>query len=370
MNYQDTHKQLYELGIASQQEAEELEYELDLRFEDFSPSDRETWIRQTRYLSKFSQFGTTTSAARGAEVTVYTAQRWERDDVLRFNRRLEAATLALNDNLQAKALLRASDPNAPVTLIITLLRANMPEKYFAKGDKRDRPDRPKELEQLDRYREHTHHEKADGYPTLTRITQDDPDPSAPTPSPAPEEDWGEGTTPDQPTPTSHPTGEVPVRPEPVEGQLPVNAAEAGIPESPSAPTPSPVPGENWDEGTPPDQPTRTSRPTGTSRPIGEVPVRPEPVEGQLLVTPAEVGFPDFSSTPHAPTPSPAPEEGWNEGPTTHQYPDRHTGEGWYPETPPGPTGPTDEELTRAARRELLRHQRKREKKNVFPAKRF
>ena len=75
---------LDELDIASPEEAEELEYELDLRFEDFTPTDRKTWLKQNACLDQFSRIGTVTSAASRAGVTVFTAQRWNNDDVLGF----------------------------------------------------------------------------------------------------------------------------------------------------------------------------------------------------------------------------------------------------------------------------------------------
>ncbi|MCY4527511.1 MAG: hypothetical protein OXD46_00565, partial [Chloroflexi bacterium] len=120
---------LDELGIPSEEEAEELEYELELRFEDFTPKERETWLKQNVYLKHFSSIGTVTASARQAGVTVYTAQRWKHDNVLGFTRRLEVSELTFKDRLQQKALLRASDPNAPATLLIELLRANIPEKF-------------------------------------------------------------------------------------------------------------------------------------------------------------------------------------------------------------------------------------------------
>ncbi len=165
---------LDELDIASPEEAEELEYELDLRFEDFTPTDRKTWLKQNAYLEHFSLTGATTSAARGANVTVFTALRWQSDDVLSFNRRLEVANLAFNDSLHEMALMRAGEPKAPASLIITLLRANMPERYSEKGDDDDRAKakaKAKELEQHRRYRVQARREKAVGYPTFSKLAE-------------------------------------------------------------------------------------------------------------------------------------------------------------------------------------------------------
>ncbi len=279
---------LDELDIASPEEAEELEYELDLRFEDFTPKDRKTWLKQNAYLEHFSQTGATTSAARGANVTAYTALRWQSDDVLSFNRRLEVATLAFNDSLQEIALMRAGEPKVPASLIIALLRANMPEKYSEKGEDDDRAKakaKAKELEQQRRYRVQARREKAVGYPTFSKLAEGaenaypkyDHDPSPADLSPTGGEIQRGGSP--HPTPYDH------------EPPSPNNTDEDWYPEDFSAPTPV--------------------------------------------------------SPPH-----------------------RLTDDDRYPETSPSPKGPMDTELTRAARRELLRQQRKAEKKNTFPVKRF
>ena len=139
MNYYKLYKRLRldELGISSDEEAEELEFELELRFEEFTPKDRKTWLDQNAYLEHFSRTGTVTSAARRAGVTVYKAQRWKYDNVLGFTRRLEVATLVFKDRLKQKVLLRASDPKAPATLLIELLRAYIPEEFSRNGHKCD-----------------------------------------------------------------------------------------------------------------------------------------------------------------------------------------------------------------------------------------
>ena len=128
---------LDELGINSDEEAVELEFELDLRFESFMPAHRDIWQKQNAYLEHYSTTAAVTCSAREAGVTVYTAQRWETDNVLGFNRRLDVAALTFNDMLQQKALARASEPNAPAILLIELLRANMPEKYSPNDRKSD-----------------------------------------------------------------------------------------------------------------------------------------------------------------------------------------------------------------------------------------
>ncbi len=167
MNYYPD-RRLDELGLSSNEEAEELEFELELRFEDFTPKDRKTWRQQTTYLEYFSRIGTTTSAAQEVGVTGYTAQRWKYDNVLGFTRRLEMATLIFNDRLKEKALRRASDPKAPATLLIELLRAYIPEEFSRNGHKCDSS---KADELLRRYREDAHREKEAGHPKLRKMAE-------------------------------------------------------------------------------------------------------------------------------------------------------------------------------------------------------
>ncbi len=279
---------LDELDIASPEEAEELEYELELRFEDFTPTDRKTWLKQNAYLEHFSQTGATTSAARGANVTVYTALRWQSDDALSFNRRLEVATLAFNDSLHEMALMRAGEPKAPASLIIALLRANMPEKYSEKGEDDDRAKakaKAKELEQHRRYRVQARREKAVGYPTFSKLAEGaenaypkydhDPSPADLSPteelsssylsppgslripiSPPPGERNREGgphtrprTTTSRHRPTTPTSLQIPISPPPTSHRLPI----------------SPPLGERNREGVPHTQPhTTTSHPRPTT----------------------------------------------------------------------------------------------------------
>ena len=167
MNYY-TDLRLDEIGIASQEEAEELEFELELRFQDFTAKDRKTWQQQNDYLDHFARTGTLSSSARKAGVSLYTAQRWKYDNVLGFTRRHEMATLIFNDRLQQKALMRASDPKAPATLLIELLRANIPEK-FSRND--HKCDSSKSDEILRRFREGARRELEAGHPKLRKMAE-------------------------------------------------------------------------------------------------------------------------------------------------------------------------------------------------------
>ena len=167
MNYY-TDLRLDEIGIASDEEAEELEFELELRFQDFTAKDRKTWQQQNDYLDHFAKTGTLSSSARKAGVSLYTAQRWKYDNVLGFTRRLEMATLIFQDSLKEKALLRASDPKAPATLLIELLRTYIPEE-FSKND--HKCDTSKSDQILRRFRENARRELEAGHPKLRKMAE-------------------------------------------------------------------------------------------------------------------------------------------------------------------------------------------------------
>ncbi len=170
MNYSSRYEKLRldELGIPSHEEAEELEYELELRFENFTPEDRRTWLLQSNYLEHFSRTGTVSSAAKSAGVTIFKAQRWQYDNILGFTRRDEVASFIFNDRLKEKALARASDPKAPATLLIDLLRAYIPEEFSRNGHKRDSS---KSDDLLRRYREDACRDWEAGHPDLSKLAE-------------------------------------------------------------------------------------------------------------------------------------------------------------------------------------------------------
>ena len=88
--------------------------------------------------------------------------------MLGFTRRLEVATLVFKDRLKQKVLLRASDPKAPATLLIELLRAYIPEEFSRNGHKCDTS---KADELLRRFREDARRELEAGHPTLRKIAE-------------------------------------------------------------------------------------------------------------------------------------------------------------------------------------------------------
>ena len=335
MNYYKLYKKLRldELGISSDEEAEELEFELELRFEEFTPKDRKTWLDQNAYLEHFSRTGTVTSAARRAGVTVYKAQRWKYDNVLGFTRRLEVATLVFKDRLKQKVLLRASDPKAPATLLIELLRAYIPEEFSRNGHKCDTS---KADELLRRFREDARRELEAGHPTLRKIA--------------------EGATNAPPSDDREPSHS---NLSPAGGEIQRGSA---LHTDPHAHQPSPDASEVSQHE--PTSPTRHSR-VGTSP---RTPIR----GGNPQTVPSSPIGP--SQTPNV-TPSPDP----HEGPHHHDYPPLDTAESNLSPAGGDPhntnLSPAGGEIQRggsshAQRREQLRQQRKNEKKNTFPIVRF
>ena len=157
---------LDQLGITSQEEADELQRELGIRFDRFTYHDRKVWNQQNSYLQAHARTRTVSDSADMAGVTVSTAQAWKYLDTLGFTHRLEIADLRFSDSLQVTALERAREPDAPASLLIALLRAHIPEKYSANGHLCDTS---KADELLFHYRQDAQRELAAGHPTLRAI---------------------------------------------------------------------------------------------------------------------------------------------------------------------------------------------------------
>ena len=117
------------LGISSQQEAAELELELGIRFDDFTPEDADTWIRQTLYLGQYANTRTFTHAAREAGVSLRHARTWQTENTLGFNQRLQIAVLEYTEEIEVLLLEQVRQPKPSPALLAMLLRAHLPEKY-------------------------------------------------------------------------------------------------------------------------------------------------------------------------------------------------------------------------------------------------
>ena len=120
---------LQSLGIPSPRHAAEIERDLGIRFNDFTPEHCDTWTEQTLYLYQFAQTRTTTHAARTAGITLAAARQWQSDNTLGFNQRLDDAVLEYTDDMEVLFLERTRQPDSPTSFMTTLLRAQMPEKY-------------------------------------------------------------------------------------------------------------------------------------------------------------------------------------------------------------------------------------------------
>ena len=233
------------LGIPSQEEADELEQDLGIRFDDLTNDQRETWKQQTVYLGLYAQTRTFTHAARAAGVSIRKVRSWQAENTLGFNRRLEYAVLEYTEEIDLMLLRHARKPDCPPSLLMMFLRSQMPEKYGPARrestspntpcDHHNDPDTPQhDQAPLDDIRRDIHDLKQ-----FAGLTEPDPNLSPSAPS-AP-------SAVNPPTPDASPS----VRPEPVEGPKPdsqtthtpipapspVIPANAGIhPPTPSVPS--------------------------------------------------------------------------------------------------------------------------------------
>ena len=232
---------LQALGITSEQEATELESDLGVRFDDFTPEDCETWVLQTVYLDQFSRTRAVSLAADNAGVSIRTARQWQTDNILGFNQRLEIAVLRYTDVLEVMLFRRAQEPGSPPSLLMMLLRAHMPEKYgSARRSSAPRDDNPTDhhcdhdpqsnsTSQYDRELLEAVFQDLQNLKQFTRLSE------------------GEG----QSLPHTRYGGEgEDVRPNPTPKEPPSAGADAKLAHDPSAhsaaspPTPSPALGEN------------------------------------------------------------------------------------------------------------------------------
>ena len=120
---------LTDLGISTRHEAAELELDLGVRFDDFTPEDADTWKRQSLYLNQYARTRTFTHAARAAGVSLRTARTWQTDNTLGFNHRLEIAVLEYTEEIEVILLEQVRQPKPSPALLAMLLRAHLPEKY-------------------------------------------------------------------------------------------------------------------------------------------------------------------------------------------------------------------------------------------------
>jgi hypothetical protein len=99
--------------------------------EELSPRYRKVLKEQDRFLELYEKSRAKGTSAKGVGVVRETVRLWEKKDILGFKKRLEEADEKFCDTLEQKALALIDDmsvTNSPL-LLITLLNANLPNKY-------------------------------------------------------------------------------------------------------------------------------------------------------------------------------------------------------------------------------------------------
>ena len=108
-----------------------LQDEWDIDTTDFTQLQHRTLNNQQAFLTAYGNRGTMMRAAKDVGIDRYTAQRWRDNDVFRFKERLLQAHVAFCDMLEDKAVNLATKlkPGQNSLILVTLLNANLPDKY-------------------------------------------------------------------------------------------------------------------------------------------------------------------------------------------------------------------------------------------------
>ena len=95
--------------------------------------------QQGRFLEQYARTRTKTTAARYAGIHRTTVRLWEVNDTLGFRAKLAAASEVFTDSLEQFAVETAFQmkPNGSPILLLSLLNANLPEKYRSGMAERD-----------------------------------------------------------------------------------------------------------------------------------------------------------------------------------------------------------------------------------------
>ena len=94
--------------------------------------EKQTWMRQEAFLEQYAKYGKLIRAAEAVGLTIWAVEYWQRQDLYKFNRRLEVAhrrycenlEQMMDDRLENPQGNRGSDP-----LLMFKHKAEMPEKY-------------------------------------------------------------------------------------------------------------------------------------------------------------------------------------------------------------------------------------------------
>ena len=92
---------------------------------------RNTYRRQTKFLKVYEETRSKSVSASYAGVSPSTISKWLREDYLEFKQRYDESDTAFCEGLEQLALERVKmqDAKSNPVLLITLLNANLPEKY-------------------------------------------------------------------------------------------------------------------------------------------------------------------------------------------------------------------------------------------------
>lgn len=109
----------------------ELEDAWGIDTSDFTTENHTTAGLQSAFLLAYSQCGTIAKAAEIVGIHRYTAFRWRQQDSFRFKDRMLQAQATYCDVLENKAheLAMGLDPGQNSLILVTLLNANLPDKY-------------------------------------------------------------------------------------------------------------------------------------------------------------------------------------------------------------------------------------------------
>jgi hypothetical protein len=96
-----------------------------------SPSKKRQWRRMTKYLKSYSETRSKSVSATHCGVSYRTSMKWQASNEFGFTERLEDADILFCENLEQLALdrVKMQDAKANPVLLITLLNANLPQKY-------------------------------------------------------------------------------------------------------------------------------------------------------------------------------------------------------------------------------------------------
>lgn len=104
---------------------------MSIDIKHLSLGKRKTYRRQDKFLKCYSETRSRSVSASFAGVSLSTISLWLRNDYLEFIERLEDADLRFCEGLEQLALerVRLQDAKSNPVLLITLLNANLPNKY-------------------------------------------------------------------------------------------------------------------------------------------------------------------------------------------------------------------------------------------------